>query len=100
VRALAKTTTAARDTREIVDYLLDRSEPAADRFTAALESVLRLVRGQPRMGRARDDLARGLRSVLVAPYLVFYRFTDDEVQVLRILRGSRDITPGLFAGTP
>ena len=100
MRSGQKTPAAATDTREIVDYLLDRSELAADRFSAALEPVLRLVRGQPRMGRARDDRSRGLRSVLVAPYLVFYRFTDDEVQVIRILHGSRDITPALFAAAP
>jgi toxin ParE1/3/4 len=48
------------------------------------------------MGRARDELASGLRSVAIERYVLFYRITADAVQVVRILLGSRDL-PSLLA---
>lgn len=41
-------------------------------------------------GRARDELQPGLRSVVVSYYVVFFVVTDDEVQIRRIVHGSRD----------
>jgi toxin ParE1/3/4 len=49
------------------------------------------------MGRARDDLAPGLRSLVVqSKYLIFYRVLDKKVQVMRILHGARDIDRSYF----
>ena len=92
MRRITRTALADQDFHDIVDYLSERSEPAADRFTAELADQLRLLAGQPRMGRPRDDLKAGVRSAEVGRYVVFYRFTDDELVVLRIIHGSRDIS--------
>jgi toxin ParE1/3/4 len=98
VRAVNRTPLAAQDYRSILDYLLERSEPAAIRFNEEVELVCRLLVRQPRMGRARDDLLAGLRSIVVGHYVVFFRPGDDEVQILRIIHGARNITPDMFAG--
>ena len=45
----------------------------------------------PEMGRARPELAPGLRSFVVARYLVYYRVTRDAVEVVRVLHGRRDV---------
>lgn len=45
----------------------------------------------PEIGRARPEFGRDLRSVLVSPYIVFYRIEQDEIQILRILHGRRDL---------
>ena len=49
------------------------------------------------MGRARDeDLRPGLRSFPVCEYVIIYRILEDEdVSILRVLRGSRN-TAALF----
>lgn len=96
MRTLSRTPLAARDVREIVDYLLEHSEPAADRFTAELEAACRLLPSQPRMGGARDDLAPGVRSVVVGKYVVFFRASDTSIEVLRVIHGARNITPEIF----
>jgi plasmid stabilization system protein ParE len=41
-------------------------------------------------GRPRDELQPGLRSVVVEYYVVFFVVTADEVQIRRIIHGSRD----------
>jgi len=44
------------------------------------------------LGRARDEELRpGLRSFPVGPYIVIYRIDGDDVLILRVLRGSRNI---------
>jgi toxin ParE1/3/4 len=52
-----------------------------------------LLATHPNSGRARDeDLRPGLRSFPVGEYVIIYRIQDEKVLVLRVLRGSRDIT--------
>jgi toxin ParE1/3/4 len=43
------------------------------------------------MGRRREELLPGLRSFPIGNYVVFYREIKDGVDIIRILRGSRDI---------
>jgi plasmid stabilization system protein ParE len=51
-------------------------------------------------GRARDgDLHPGLRSLPVGEYVIIYRIEDEHVQILRVLRGSRNIE-ALFGRWP
>ncbi len=98
MRTLSRTPLAAQDVREVVDYLLEHSEPAADRFTTELEAACRLLPSQPRMGRERDDLAPGVRSIVVGKYVVFFRATDETIQILRVIHRARNITPEMFEG--
>ncbi len=46
---------------------------------------------QPMMGRARDELALGVRSFPFGRYVVFYVPLDDGIDVVRVLHGARDI---------
>ncbi len=43
------------------------------------------------MGRDRQDLLPGLRSFTVGQYIVFYRISEDIVQVARVLNAARDV---------
>ena len=96
MRAVNRTPLAAQDYREIMDYLLERSEPAAERFNQEVEAACHLLAGQPRMGRQRDDLLAGMLSIVIGRYVLFFRATDSEIQILRIIHGARNITPEMF----
>ncbi|MGP8156928.1 MAG: type II toxin-antitoxin system RelE/ParE family toxin [Candidatus Acidiferrales bacterium] len=51
-----------------------------------------LLANFPNIARRRDeDLRPDLRSFPVGEYVVFYRVRDEDVLILRVLRGSRDI---------
>ena len=46
----------------------------------------------PYLGRARDeDLRSGLRSFPVGAYLIIYRIQEEDIVILRVLHGSRNI---------
>jgi toxin ParE1/3/4 len=44
----------------------------------------------PEMGPRRDQLAPGLRAHFFKDYAIYYRFTDTEVIIVRVLHGARD----------
>ena|SRR5437660_1805017 len=64
----------------------------ADRFIESITSRFSILASHPNIGRARDqDLRPGLRSFPVGEYLIIYRIRDEDVVILRVMRGSRDV---------
>ena len=43
------------------------------------------------MGRCRDELAPGVRSLPFGRYVIFYLPLHDEIDVVRVLHSARDI---------
>ncbi len=48
-----------------------------------------LLTEQPRMGRNRPEFGEGVRSFVVASYLIYYRH-DGDILIARVLHGRRD----------
>ena len=67
-----------------------RDERTADRMHRKILEACRSHARLPESGRLRDDLAPGLRSFPVRPYVVFFRPEEETILVLRILHGRRD----------
>jgi len=88
---VARRPLAETDILEIWDYIADDSFAAADRWVDHLDEQFRLLATQPMMGRARDELAPGVRSFSFGRYVVFYVPLDDGIDVVRVLHGARDI---------
>jgi len=64
----------------------------ADRIVESLTDRFFLLSQYPNIGRRRDnDLRPGLRSFPVGEYLIIYSMRDQDVLILRVLRGSRNI---------
>lgn len=85
------------DLTEAYAYLADRSPASADRLLDEVELVVQLLSAFPEIGRPREELGPGTRSFRLRRFrhIVFYRRTDDEIVLLRILHGARDIQPDL-----
>jgi len=96
MRERARFFPAARaDLHEIWDYIAEDAIEAAARFVALVEGKCALLAGSPDIGRARDELAPGLRSFPVGKYVIFYRRAKGGLEIVRVLSGWRDI-PALF----
>jgi len=64
----------------------------ADRVIDSVTDRFRLLARFPQMGRRRDeDLGPGLRSFVAGEYIVIYRVADEDVLILHLIRGSRDL---------
>jgi toxin ParE1/3/4 len=46
---------------------------------------------QPRSGAERDDILPGVRHKITGQYIAFYRVDDEDVLILRVLHGRRNI---------
>lgn len=88
---------AAEDIAEIWDCIADGSLDAADRWVDQLDEKFRLLASQPLIGRAREELAAGMRSFPFGRYIIFYRPIDGGIDVVRVLHSARDIDE-LFGG--
>lgn len=84
---------AERDLDEIWRYIAQDSPEMADRFIDRLLATCHdTLAPSPRIGKSREELAPGLRSFPVLPYLLFYRPIEDGIEIARILHGRRDVT--------
>ncbi len=79
------------DLLEITSFVSSGDEALVRKFVARFTEVLDRLAEHPEMGRRRDDLRPGLRSVSFNPYLVIYQIQNNAVEVVRLLHGARDI---------
>lgn len=64
----------------------------ADRLIDSITERFYLLACHPHIGRRRDeDLRPGLRSFPVGEYVIIYRVEEEDVLILHVFRGSRDI---------
>ena len=82
---------AEADILEIWEYIAGDSISAADQWVDELHEKMSLWASQPLMGRARDELVPGVRSLTFGRYVVFFEPLPDGIDVVRVLHGSRDI---------
>ena len=82
---------AEADILEIWGYIAEDSVVAADRWVDKLDEKFALWATQPMMGRTRDELSPGIRSLAFGRYVVFFQPLPDGIDVVRVLHGSRDI---------
>jgi len=74
---------------------------AAERFLRAIDSDAKKLASMPGMGALREFQSEQLKSVRSWPvsgfenWLIFYRFTSNELQILRVIHGARDIERAL-----
>ena len=82
---------AEEDILVIWEYIADDSIDEADRWLDRLDEKLALWATQPTMGRSRDELIPGIRSMPFGRYVVFYAPAGEGLDVIRVLHGSRDV---------
>jgi plasmid stabilization system protein ParE len=79
-------------------YLREAGEALAERYFAAVLASLHFLRQNPGVGRERKfqhEALKGLRSFRVERpfhrHIIFYRSTETELSVERVMHGTRDL---------
>jgi plasmid stabilization system protein ParE len=92
------THTAETDLLEIWVNIAEDNPVAADESLDSIKATVSLLETQPEMGRARPELADGLRSFPTrTPYIIFYMLDEDGLLVVRVLHHARDIDAEYFS---
>ena len=64
---------------------------AAEHVLGGFFDTFVLLGQNPKMGRARPELSRKLRSFPKGKYIIFYHLVTDGIEIVRVLHGSRDL---------
>jgi len=83
---------ALDDLSDIRQYIAADNVSAADRVIAGFFHRFRLIAEQPELGAARPEFKGGnLRVHSVGSFVIFYRIVEGDVEIARVLHGSRDV---------
>ncbi len=82
---------AEEDLKDIWEYVAQHNTEAASKLIKEITKRLAVLRDFPQAGREQHNLLINLRSLAVKGYIIFYQPSEDGVEILRVLHGSRDI---------
>lgn len=91
MKRLRITPKALQDLQDIHDYIARDNIDAASDFIDRLERRCDELCETPGIGRKRDDLEPGMRSSRVSDHLIFYQVLDEELEVMHVLHGRRNL---------
>ena len=82
---------AIRDLDEILDYFLSRNIDAGERFIQEFKKKCKYLTQFPNIGRSYANLDPTLRGIPVDGYILFYRVFEDNLVIVRVISGYRDL---------
>lgn len=96
---------ARNDLLEIKNYISQElySPQAAEKFISKITKRIRRLLDYPGIGASLSsviDIQTDYRFLICAGYLIFYRYEDEIIYVVRILYGKRDYMRVLFSYLP
>jgi len=91
MKNLRITISASQDLDEITDYFLAQSIEAGDRFVAAFNQRCIQLARYPYIGKSYAHLRPGLRGLGLMHYIIFYRVINDDIELLRVISGYRNL---------
>ena len=90
--SLRLTDEAEADLAQIWAYICEEaSQASASQFLGALEVACRVLLHAPLIGAKREVFATGMRVTFHGQYAIYYRPGKDEIIVVRVLHGARDV---------
>jgi len=83
---------ADRDIEAIFDYTeLEYGLQQAADYTTQFSTIFHQLSQEPELGRARNEIKNGLRSLVQHKHVIFYRVLNDHIRIVRVLHCRSDI---------
>ena len=83
---------ATQDLSEIAEYLAGISLKQSDRFLQDFDRKCVQIVNFPLSGKSYGELRPDLRGMIFQGYFIFYRVLENEVEIMRVIAGRRDLT--------
>lgn len=84
---------AQHDLTAIKDYtFMNWGDKQAQHYVSEIKECLETLVINPELGKSRDDVSEGLRSIGVGCHVIFYRICKTDIEVARVLHGRMDVT--------
>ncbi len=90
---------------EYAVYISSNSPEAGSRFLNSVENTLKALLSMPEMAKEGDFHEQNLKGIRVFPvkdfpnHLIFYRVTEEGIEVVDVIHGSRDLEKILTEGS-
>jgi toxin ParE1/3/4 len=88
---LVFTPRAEQDLEAIGDYIAADNPKRAISFVRELHQQCQRIAQNPSGYRLRPELAEGLRSCAYGHYVIFFEADPENITIVRILHGARDL---------
>ena len=86
------TSAAVRDLEDILDFIARDKPGAAIRWTEEIEAKCLVIASSPGIGEAMPQLGPAVRASSIGRYVIFHRYANRRLEILRVLAGGREIT--------
>ncbi len=60
-------------------------------YVSEFEPIFHLLIENPELGKVRDEIKPGLRSIPKDSHVIFYRIMRNHIRIVRILHSSQDV---------
>lgn len=88
---IVKRPRAKRDLIGIWRYSFDEwDEAQADKYLAKIEAGIEKLRHNPKLGRPREEVRVGYRSLRINKHIVYYVLTPSVIRIIRVLHARQD----------
>ena len=82
---------AKADLKEIYQHGLRQwGQAQSDNYLNKLKDLFWSLTEQPMMGVERSELLLGARSLTIESHALFYRVSNDTIEIIRVLHGRQD----------
>jgi toxin ParE1/3/4 len=88
---------ARRDVKQLLEWINKDSPAAAVALAERLKSKLQTLQNHPEIGPSQPEIAPDARLLSLRPFIILYRISGDQIEIVRVLHGARNVTPELFA---
>jgi toxin ParE1/3/4 len=83
---------ANQDMEAIADYLgANYGLTTSEKFIDGITARFRYIAQFPRIGRSRDELFPGLRSLHYEQYVILYQIDGNTIEIVRVASGYQDL---------
>lgn len=89
---LTRTESAKRDLGDIWLGIAVHNREAATRVVRRIDARIRQLPDFPEMGPSRPEVAPDLRALVEGNYLILYRIEPEQIVIVRVVHGARDLT--------
>lgn len=82
---------ASQDLNNIAEYFLKVNVQAGEKFFLKFSHKCQQLIQFPHLGRPYTHMNPSLRGLSLDGYIIFYRFIDETLEILRIVNGRQDL---------
>lgn len=82
---------AIQDLKIITDYLAKTNLTTTEKLINQFEKKCLYLVQFPKIGRSYNHIRPYLRGLPLNGYIIFYRVSQDTVEIMRVVRGNRDL---------